>query len=446
MNDTLFFLRVHALAWILGLIVCLGAGCSPQGGPSLPRAAIDDALPETVKTPLNALYSRDTDAVLMAMETLGSLGREALAAIPFLVSMLDDPRLGTRWVRGYGTPLPVCKGAALALGTLGTEGLNVLADALGGTTQIKGMQDDLKREAVAAGFKRALAIHGEGVVTDLRHGPRVLSIIAAARVCSALSEAPGRLDPMDPRASLKYYKYFDPVAGREGLGTYIEVLGLIGDQRALDLLRAIAPPDGSGFPSAFETVALIAQYRIDPMPVSALHLPFAERLLIEFTACGDLERVTRLLEQGLSPDTTSRTGRPLIAIALDKQHADVFEALIRAGASVDLRLSRGDTLLIRAARAGNSDDVHALLSQGAAPGLVNTVGDTALAAALDALHGVWNGSADDRKAQGYLKTIERLRADGIPDLPADLVERFEDREWELLGLGDRKTIMEQRGR
>lgn len=445
MNDVLFFLRVHVLAWALGLIVCLSVGCSPQGGPSLPRDAIDGTLPETVKTPLNALYSRDTDAVLMAMETLVSLGDEASAAIPFLASMLDDPRLGTRWVRGYGAPLPVCKGAALALGSLGPEGLNALADALEGTAQVNGMQDDLKREAVAGGFRRALAIHGEGVVVDLRLNPRVLSIVAAAQVCLTLSESPGRLDPMDPRASLKYYKYFDPVSDREGLATYIDVLGLIGDQRALDLLRGIAPPDGSGVATAFETGALIAQYRIDPMPVATLHLPFAERLLIEFTARGDLERVTRLLEQGLSPDTTSRTGRPLIAIALDKQHADVFEALIRAGASVDLRLSRDDTLLIRAARAGNPDDVHALLSQGAEPGLVNNAGETALAAALDALRGVWNGSANDRNAQDHLKTIARLKADGIPDLPADLVERFEDREWEMLGLGDRKAIMEQRG-
>ncbi|GAB6096576.1 hypothetical protein JCM14469_28290 [Desulfatiferula olefinivorans] len=429
--------RVLFLVWMMGLIAVWGAGCRPGGGPSLPQSAIDEGLPENVKGPLNALYDRDADAVLSAMETLADLGADALPSIPYLVSMLDDPRLGTRWVRGYGAPLPLSKGAALALGAMGPPGVHALADALAGTSQVRGMQDDLKREAVAGGFKRALALYGDDVAAGVRHSPRAVSILSAARVCLALSEAPDRLDPVDPRAGLKYYKYFDPIPGREGLAVYIEMLGLIGDDRALDLLRTIAPPDGSGSVEGFETPALIAWYRIEPLPVSAMHPALAERLLIEFTVRGDLPRVSGLLEQGLSPDVVSRTGRPLIALALDNRHTDLFEALVRAGALVDIRLSGDDTLLIRSARAGKPDDVHALLFQGADPGLVNRAGETALSAALDGLRGAWNGSADDPDAREYLQTVARLASEGVFDLPDDLVRRFEDREWALLGLGDR---------
>lgn len=420
---------------------CLLIGCSQEGGPSLPRESIAQSLPEALKTAMAGLYDRDTDKVIVSINSIGEMGTDGSAAAPYLSTMLMDSRLGTVWIKGYGKTLPISKAAAQALGAMGPVGINALAGAVKGTSQVPGMEDDLLRESVAQGLDRAMESFEEKSFQSIKGTPEVDYLIQAARVCLALEESPGRFDKTDPRNSLKFFKHFNELKTREGLESFIKVLGLIGDARALALMASIFPLDAQkqkdsqkGPQGPFERAAVIAQYRISPLPLSHIHPPNAKILIIEFTAADDHQRVQTLLDEGLSPDILTRTGHPLIELAWKQEHPEMFDRLIKAGARVDLSLTKNDTLLIRSARKGDHDFAKALLARGADPSLTNNAKETALDAALSELLSFWNEKPYDTEAKPFFKTIELLRAAGSPPVNDKLLKDMDKKAKEFLKL------------
>ena len=81
---------------------------------------------------------------------------------------------------------------------------------------------------------------------------------------------------------------------------------------------------------------------------------------------GDLQAVTKLLEQGVALDAKDKTGEtPLLSASL-AGHADMVAILVKSGASTGSRNDRGLTPLHGAAYAGSLETVRLLVESGAA--------------------------------------------------------------------------------
>jgi ankyrin repeat protein len=95
-------------------------------------------------------------------------------------------------------------------------------------------------------------------------------------------------------------------------------------------------------------------------------LPGGETPLMTASRVGSLASVTALLERGATVDAKDdRRGQTALMWASAEGHADVVEALIKAGADFRLRLSSGFSPLLFAIREGQSGVVRALLKAGA---------------------------------------------------------------------------------
>ena len=435
-GQCLVIFRFSIIIFLAGFI----CGCPQQGGPTLPRDDIPPSLPRELKTAINGLYERDKDNVIKSIDNLGDMGESANVAVPYLASMLTDSRLGVVWIRGYGKTVPISKAVALALGRMGEAGITAMVDALYESRQDVGMIDDLLRESVALGLNQAIDTWGETAFRPLARTEGVKALIRTAEICLNLDDSPDRFDAKDPRRNLKYYKHFDEPQTREGLETYLTVLGLCGDKLALPLLQSVFPlaaktkgadqiPEGP-----FERAAVISQYRIDPMPVIQIHPPSRSVLIIAFTAIGDHSRVKTLLDQGVNPDSLTRTGHPLIELAFRQNHDDILKMLMEHGAHVDIRLSTNNTLLMKAARNGEPDFVKTLLDHGADSTLTNNAGETALEAAATELFSFWNEKPYQSKAKPYFETIKTLQAAGSPPVREKVVKDLDKKSREFLNL------------
>ena len=81
---------------------------------------------------------------------------------------------------------------------------------------------------------------------------------------------------------------------------------------------------------------------------------------------GDIQTVSKLLDQGVAADAKDETSEtPLLSASL-AGHADVVAVLVKRGAGVESRNDRGLTPLHGAAYAGNIETVRLLVDSGAA--------------------------------------------------------------------------------
>ena len=81
---------------------------------------------------------------------------------------------------------------------------------------------------------------------------------------------------------------------------------------------------------------------------------------------GDIQTVSKLLDQGVAPDAKDETGEtPLLSASL-AGHADVVAVLVKRGAGMESRNDRGLTPLHGAAYAGSFETVRLLVESGAA--------------------------------------------------------------------------------
>ncbi len=80
---------------------------------------------------------------------------------------------------------------------------------------------------------------------------------------------------------------------------------------------------------------------------------------------GDLERVEKLIAEGVDFDATDSRGNSAIYHAASKGHADVVEALAQAGADIEIDNSFGSTPLHVASRYGHVEVIRVLVTYGA---------------------------------------------------------------------------------
>jgi ankyrin repeat protein len=81
---------------------------------------------------------------------------------------------------------------------------------------------------------------------------------------------------------------------------------------------------------------------------------------------GDIQAVSKLLDQGVAADAKDETGEtPLLSASL-AGHADVVAVLVKRGAGMESRNDRGLTPLHGAAYAGSLETVRLLVDSGAA--------------------------------------------------------------------------------
>lgn len=430
--------RLRACLFMMFIGCLIFSGCR-QYGPSLPFESIDETLSDELRPAVSGLYNRDPEDVLLSVVQLTKMGPKAVPAVPYLASMLADRRIAKEKVYGFAKSVPLFKAVAMALGSIGEEGVVALVDSLKGLSQHEGIDDDFIREAVAEGLKAAKKQLGTQPFKKMCTTDRVLYMMDAITACLTLQAEPGLFDKSDPRENLKFYKHFSAVSAREGLDVFIEALGNTGDERALSLLSGIVPLS-AGSPAAekvdifcrFQRAAAIAQFKIRPVAVKELNPLIAKVLFLTFIAEGDVIRVGKMLDGGMDPDTTSVTGEPAISFAFKKGYPDIFKRLVKSGASIDYSLSKKDTLLIRAAAGGDDDFVQLLLENGADPARVNNAKETAAVACFKALVEFWDGKPGDKKAEPYLRILTLLRKAGSPQLPEKMLKPLDKKMLKIL--------------
>jgi hypothetical protein len=145
--------------WIFWMAISLASFAAqgalafvPKPGPNLPQAGIPAELPAAVRDPIERLYAKDPFVRAEAAIALGEMGADAVGAIPYLVSMLDDDRGLTDWKRAqlllsrieekfpvalvpgvFAKGLFVGDQAAIALARIGPPAVEALIGALRNT-------------------------------------------------------------------------------------------------------------------------------------------------------------------------------------------------------------------------------------------------------------------------------------------------------------------------
>ncbi|XP_018915889.1 palmitoyltransferase Hip14 isoform X2 [Bemisia tabaci] len=99
---------------------------------------------------------------------------------------------------------------------------------------------------------------------------------------------------------------------------------------------------------------------------------------------GDINRVRKLLQKGISIDGLDSGGYTALHYAARAGHLSVCELLIDAGAAIDSQTRAGRaTPLHRAVSAGKEDVVMLLLKHGANPGIKDADGNTCFERAVN---------------------------------------------------------------
>ena len=95
--------------------------------------------------------------------------------------------------------------------------------------------------------------------------------------------------------------------------------------------------------------------------------------LIQAAAAGDISKVRRVLNTGVSIDAryarddSEFSGKTALMVASSRGYSELVRDLIRRGASVNLKHYSGETALMFAADSGNENTIKALLGAGADP-------------------------------------------------------------------------------
>src|SRR5438105_15260063 len=87
--------------------------------------------------------------------------------------------------------------------------------------------------------------------------------------------------------------------------------------------------------------------------------------LIRASERGDVEQVTRVLDQGVDVDAGDVYGQTSLVWASEGGHIEIVDLLVRAGANVDVTTNNGNTPLIIAVSRKNLELVKLLLEAGA---------------------------------------------------------------------------------
>lgn len=114
---------------------------------------------------------------------------------------------------------------------------------------------------------------------------------------------------------------------------------------------------------------------------------FTEQELAQAASVGDIEKVKKLLQNGVRASAMARLGVPALGIAATKGHTEIVRLLLDSGCDVNIKardrtlsgeLIGGFTALHTASAKGNEEIVKLLLEKGANVHLVSATNDTAL--------------------------------------------------------------------
>lgn len=397
-----FFLTAACISF-----VGLTAGCD-YSVPELPQDEISMIKSPEVREAVRLLYHKKAGQVLKGMRAVSEKGAAAEEAGSHLLFLLTDRRIAKEKIVGVIAHIPLFKEAAVTLAQTGKTGICHLIERLeSDALDTFGFEDDFIREAVACGFRKALK-QNPGIFAGLKDTEYVPPLVKTVEICSFLGIRPGRWDDTDPRRNLKLYKHFDNAGQREGLATYIEVLGLVGDERALPVLATWGNSVSPGKTDSVNRAVLVAVYRIKPFLISGMDDITKRILLSEFIAAADEKHVFMLLDGGISPDIRTLPGEPAVSLAFRKSEV-LFEKLCESGADLNCRLPKYETMLIRAARKGDVGFADALLQKGASPDLENNAGEKAADVAFRQLMDVWNGRSINREAAPFFEILKMLK-------------------------------------
>ena len=215
--------------WLLFLFV----GCA--GGPSISKKEIDKSWAPEVQAAIHGLYSSGSE-LAKSLRQLGTMKEKAAPAIPFLISMLGDRRLIRTRFSGIATNSPVGTLAASALVKIGHQALTPIIAELD-----KQLEQRYIRGNIAWYLK--MLKNGKEHYVSFKGGPQVDILIRALKEC------------MDTSADLSFAtaSYAVAMSGRSGIFTFSEMLGTIGDKKAISVLSQIA--QGSEFSDLEKGVA-----------------------------------------------------------------------------------------------------------------------------------------------------------------------------------------------
>ncbi len=203
-------------------------------------------------------------------------------------------------------------------------------------------------------------------------------------------------------------------------------------RRGLEALRIEATPEslvvlaGEGATTrALEGYRLLADLGITPVSAPSE----AVRALISAAAGNRPEIVDYLLTEGVSPDTETPTGEPLVALCLDPDRREVLRKLLGAGAKANVRMADGKGLLGNAIASDDPALVLLLLDSGADPLLLDAAGEPALlqavrsqrSAVLEILLGHPTSKAS--LAECGAESLAVAVAHNRPDFAGELLER-----------------------
>ncbi len=428
--------RLLHILLVFSVISLICTGCDSYG-PTLPIESVQDISSEKLRANIESLYKKNSEDVCRAMGEIAEMRENGATANPYLASMLTDKRIAKMKHYSLVSYKPIFKEAAITIAMTGEQGVKTLLDQLEATSETQGINDDFIREAVSEGLKAAIKNYGKEVFISLNNTTRVRYVMNAVNVCRTLEPSPGRWSDSDPRRNLKLYKHFGDISKREGLKTYIEVLGLIGDNAAIALLDSIAPLTTvktthviiDDF-NTFQRKAVVSQFRIRPVRANRINPEVKRNLFIDLIADGESDSVAKLLEEGISPDYKTLNDEPALSFAYKKGQG-LFDLLVNKGADLNCRLSKNDTMLIRAAREGNAEFVIALVRNGGKVDFTNNAKETPVIAAYKAFIDVWNGKKNDADAEGYFNILSFLNTNGSPRLPKKMLKTLSKKEFSI---------------
>jgi ankyrin repeat protein len=100
------------------------------------------------------------------------------------------------------------------------------------------------------------------------------------------------------------------------------------------------------------------------LELAQMNIPFTEAAFIDTVRRGDASTLALFLDAGMSTETKTYDGQPVLSVAALSNQADALELLLMKGADPNAKDQYGGTALMTASWKGNSKIVNALLAKG----------------------------------------------------------------------------------
>jgi ankyrin repeat protein len=100
------------------------------------------------------------------------------------------------------------------------------------------------------------------------------------------------------------------------------------------------------------------------LELAQMNIPFTEMAFIDTARQGDTSALALFLDAGMSAQTKTYDGQPVLSVAALFNQADALKLLLKRGADLNGKDKHGGTALMTACWKGNSETVNAMLAEG----------------------------------------------------------------------------------